>query len=49
MLARMDLRILILSTFGGLGLDVARISFRILILNTLAAWAQIWPEKASEC
>ena len=34
--------------FGGMGPDMARMGLRRLILSTLAAWAQIWPEWASE-
>ena len=34
--------------FGGLGADMAKMDLRMLILSTLATWAQIWLEWASE-
>ncbi len=46
-MARMGLREGHFEHFGGMGPDMARMGLKRVILSTLAAWAQKWPEWAS--
>ena len=46
-MARMGLREGHFEHFGGMGPDMARMGLKRVILSTLAAWAQKWPERAS--